>query len=78
MPPALARRYIAFGECWPRGHQGKSCLIEGLHATVMVGFVGVNNCDKRSSIGESHRLACSRAMASLKAFPDFRARPPPP
>ena len=25
--------------------QWKSCLIEGLHATVMVGFVGVNDCD---------------------------------
>jgi hypothetical protein len=32
----------------------------------VVGFVGVNDCDQRSSIGEGHRLVWARARVSLK------------
>ena len=67
-----------FGECGPSSDEGKSCLVEGLYTTLVVRFIGINDCDQRSGIGEGHRLACARARVSMKAFPDFRARPPPP
>jgi hypothetical protein len=56
MPPALASRYIASvkaGQVVTR----KSYLIEGLHATIVLGFVSVNDSDERPGIGEGHRLA---------------------
>lgn len=77
-PSGSCQEVHRLSECRPCRHQRQRELVERLQAGNVVRFIGVDEGDERSSVGERQLRARSSAKTLVNASPECRARPPPP